>query len=84
MSKDTRKLKSYVWHGDACFFVSTIERDSSAAISPPPRYFETIAWEYNWDTAERGEQVDMDGDGPALDQHFAMCRQLFTNGSPLR
>ncbi len=28
---DEPKLKSYVWHDEKCYFVSTIERDSSAA-----------------------------------------------------
>ena len=77
---DERKLKSYVWHKDQCFFVSTIMRDSSAFVSPAPRYAETMAWEYNWDTQERGKQVGMTGDGPAFKQHFVMCEQLYKNG----
>lgn len=79
--KDKRQLKSYVWHKDKCFFVSTIERDSSAAVAPPaPRYFETIAWDYDWDTGERGSSVGMEGDGPAFLQHFLMCETLYKHG----
>lgn len=74
------KIKSYVWHGDECFFVSTIELDSSAAISPSPRYFETMAWEYDYATQERGESVAFEGDGPALAQHFRVCEQLYRTG----
>ena len=45
---DDRIIKTYVWHGDKCFFVSTINRESSAAILPALRYNETMVWEYNW------------------------------------
>ena len=75
-----RILKSYVWHGADCFFVSTIERDSSADVTPAPRYFETIAWLYDWDDKARIRLVGMDGSGPAFSQHFAMCRQLYDTG----
>lgn len=77
---DKRLLKSYVWHGDRCYFVSTIERDSSAQVVPPSRYNETIAWEYDWDSQERGDMVAMEGEGAACRQHFAVCRSLFTTG----
>ncbi|HUS40475.1 MAG TPA: hypothetical protein VMX74_13565 [Pirellulales bacterium] len=74
-------IKSYVWHGNDCFFVSTIERDSSAMVAPPaPRYAETIAWLYDYDDQSRIKQVGMDGSGPAFSQHFAMCRQLYDTG----
>ena len=78
---DKRKLKSYVWHGDSCFFVSTIERDSSAAIIPAPRFYETMAWSYDWEAAERGELVAHEGEGTAFEQHYEVCRQLFKTGS---
>jgi len=83
MAENTRQLKSYVWcyHTDKCFFVSTIERDSSAMGEPPARRFmETIAWEYDWDTRERGKQVADTGSGYVLDQHFEMCWQLYKTG----
>ncbi len=77
---DKRLLKTYVWHGDDCFFVSTIERDSSAAVDPPPRFNETIAWEYDWDMKELGDQVGSSGSGPALLQHWEMVQSFFLTG----
>ena len=78
---DIRKLKSYVWHGRQCFFVSTIERDSSAMVAPPPpRFNETIAWLYDYDARERGEIVAQVGNGPAFAQHTEVCRQLLEYG----
>lgn len=55
-------IQTYVWHGDKCFFVSTIERASSAAAAYGMRYNETIVWA--WDTAkkERGAQLHMTDD----------------------
>ena len=79
--RTTRALKSYVWHEEQCFFVSTIKRDSSAAVEPPAaRFYETLAWLYDWETAERGELVAESGNGPALDQHFGVVRQLLLFG----
>ena len=78
--EDRRILKSYCWHKGRCFFISTIERDSSAAVSPAPRYMETIAWEYDWDSTERGEMVGMTGDGEAFRQHADMVEQLYRTG----
>ncbi len=78
---DTRELKSYVWHKDKCFFVSTIERDSSATVEPPvPRYHETLAWVWYWDTKKRGVIVAQDGSGEAFEQHYQICKQLFIHG----
>lgn len=76
--QDQRLLKSYVWHGDQCFFVSTIERDCSSMMGG--RYFETIAWKYEWETGYRGEQVSGTGSGPAFEQHFSVVAQLFRTG----
>lgn len=77
---DEPKLKSYVFHGDRCFFVSTIMRDSSAAISPPPRFAETMTWEMNWATQERGAWVDQDGSGDALTQHMRVVSDFYKYG----
>lgn len=57
---DDRIIKTYVWHGERCFFVSTINRESSAAILPSPRYNETMVWEYNWNW--KGPEGDPRGD----------------------
>ena len=78
---DVRKLKTYVWHGDKCFFVSTIERESSAMVQPPaPRFNETLAWNYDWDRGVRGDIVAQDGEGEACDQHTRMVEQLYVTG----
>jgi len=76
---DERKLKSYVFHGDACFFVSTIMRDSSA-VGYPSRYAETMTWEYDWKTNERGKCVDQDGSGDALTQHMRVASDFYRYG----
>jgi len=79
MTTDERQLKSYVFHGDACFFVSTIMRDSSAAYYPM-RYAETMTWEYDWKTNERGKIVDQDGDGDAITQHLRVVSDFYMYG----
>lgn len=76
---DERKLKSYVFHGDKCFFVSTIMRDSSAA-GGPRRFAETMTWEYDWATNERGAWVDQDGSGDALTQHMRVVSDFYKYG----
>lgn len=55
MSND-RVVKTYVWHGEECFFVSTVERDSSA-IEGASRFNETLVWEFKWDKNERGRII---------------------------
>lgn len=79
---DRRELKSYVWHheSDKCFFVSTIDRPSSAEACYGSRYKETIAWEYDWATQKRGNVVAHCGDGPAFKQHMDVCKQLYEAG----
>lgn len=82
MTSDTRVLKSYVWHGDKCYFVSTIERDSSACTEPPARrYNETIVWDYDWTKDARGELLGMAGDGRGMiDVHLEIIRRIFREG----
>jgi len=80
MAPDQKIIKSYVWYGDKCFYVSTIERDSSSMLGPD-RYNETIAWEYDWETSTRNEQIGMDG-GPqgSITAHLQMCQRLHDTG----
>jgi len=40
-------IKTYIKHGEDWFFVSTINRESSAAMIPSPWYAETIVWSTN-------------------------------------
>ncbi len=77
--EDIRQIKSYVWHGDKCFFVSTIERDSSAS-DGPRRFFETYVYNFDWKTNVRGEMIGGDGGGPAFEQHYRIAKHLFDNG----
>lgn len=76
-----KQLKSYIWNriSGKCFYVSTIERDSSAPSSPALRYMETIAWEYDWDTKKRGDIAVQENNGPAFKQHFSIYECLYTN-----
>ena len=70
--------KSYVFHNNKCFFVSTIERDyeTFAGIS---RGQETLVWEYDWDKRERlGIKILYQG-GHICD-HQAVCRCLINWG----
>ena len=79
MSND-RVIKSYVWHNDKCFFVSTIERDSSAE-GDTLRFNETIVWEYDWKSAERGAQIFGDGScRGSVDRHLEICRDIYKHG----
>ena len=79
MAEDERQLKTYVWHEGKCFFVSTIIRDSSA-VGYPSRFAETITWEHDWKTNERGEMVDQDGSGPAFQQHMRVVEDFYRLG----
>ena len=78
--ENERVIQSYVTREDKCFMVSTIERDSSAAM-PVPRYNETIVWEYDWYTMKRGNIIHQD-DGPrgCIETHFRICRALHKLG----
>lgn len=79
--RDCSVIKTYVWHKDQCFFVSTIERDSSAMVSPPIRYNETIVWQYDYNKQERGEIIYMGEDrSGSIKTHSRMCGDLFMYG----
>jgi hypothetical protein len=62
------------------FFVSTILRESSAMVNSPGWYPETITWEYNRETMERGNILDIDGSGDALKQHFRVVADFYRYG----
>lgn len=68
--------KSYVWHIDKCFFVSTIERayDTCAGAT---RGQETIVWAYDWDKCERGEMLHQAGH---VGDHQQICLCLIAEG----
>jgi hypothetical protein len=68
--------QSYVYHKDKCFFVSTIERtyDVYGGIT---RGLETLVWDYNDETRERGDLVYQAG-GAA--DHQTICRCIIAEG----
>jgi hypothetical protein len=76
---NNRVMKSYVWYQEQCFFVSTIDRNSSSMMGG--RYAETMAWVYDWETAVRGEQVGMDESVEgSIFAHLKMCQSLHDTG----
>ena len=52
--------KSFISCNGKHYFVSTINRESSAMLAHGDLYAETIAWEWNPETNTRGEQVKQD------------------------
>ena len=77
-----RLLKSIVWHGEQCFYVSTIERDYDGWSGETIRLNETIVWEFDWLTQNRGCLIHSDGGGGACVQHCAVVERLFKTGKP--
>jgi hypothetical protein len=60
------------------FFISTIHRRSSAMLAPDTWYYETLVWEWNYETKQRGAIVDQGYRDPmsregALEEHAAIC-----------
>lgn len=77
---DEKVIQSYVFYEDKAFFVSTIERDSSAMLGPG-RYYETIVWEWDTETRERGKIICQEGTHKGdLKQHFLICKVLRVTG----
>ncbi len=73
---DNRIWKSYVWHGDKCFFVSTIEREFDTD-EGTVKGKETLTWEYDWDKNERGKVIGQSG---GILDHQTTCRCLLAFG----
>jgi hypothetical protein len=85
MSADIRVIKSYVWHGDDCYFVSTIDRDNSAAASYGSRYAETLVWAYDWEKNERLSGVMWHGESAgegSIRGHLITCQRIHDTGNP--
>lgn len=75
-------IQSYVHHGDKWFFVSTINRESSAALAYGNTYAETMVWEFDFVTKERGRIVwQTEAGTDSLVGHFKACKQLSETGS---
>lgn len=67
-----------VLHGDKWFFVSTINRRSSA---DGQIYAETLVWEWDRKTAKRGDMIGQDENcKDSLFAHQRMVQRLFDTG----
>ena len=79
MNKDTL-AQTYVRHGDQWWFVSTINRKSSA-LAYPGRYAETLVWEIDPKTNERGHIVLQDEAAEnSIRIHQKIIEQLYNEG----
>lgn len=71
-------IQSHVYTKDKAFFVSTIYRESSAAVNSPPWYYEIYGWELNDDNS-KGEWIIEESAGnlpEALKTHHGHCVKL--------
>ena len=70
-------IQSYV---NDKYFVSTGYRESSAAVTPVPWYYETLVWEWDAKTKKRGEMLPIqEASGyrtGALEKHIDICEAL--------
>ena len=69
-------LQSYAFFKDKAFFVSTIERTFDVYCGSV-RGLETLVWEWDKDTRERGELVHQAG---GLSDHEEICRSVIKTG----
>lgn len=72
--------KSYVWHDDQCFFVSTIRRVYDSAACGATIGMETLVWKYDFDAKQRGELIGHMG---GIVDHQRICRCLINDGEML-
>lgn len=78
-------IQTYVFYSsesqeDKAFFVSTIDRTSSSMYGG--RYAETIVWEWNKSTKERGDIVHMgEGFKGSIRTHMKICEKLYEVGT---
>ena len=78
MSTDDTLAQTYIKR----FFVSTIDRDSSSLLGPD-RYSETLVWEWDRATRERGSIVYQGGTSQgSLFEHFAVVKRIHETGTP--
>jgi hypothetical protein len=76
-------IQSYVRHGDKWFFVSTMNRESSALAAYGMVYAETLVWEWDAEKRERGRIVAQgEGGQDSIYAHLAMCKRIAETGSP--
>lgn len=65
---------------DKAFFVSTIDRESSSMYGG--RYAESIVWEWDKSTKERGDIIHMgEGMQGSIRTHMSICEKLYEVGT---
>lgn len=75
-------IQSYVYHGSECFFVSTINRTSSAREAYDFVYSETLVWEYSLITRDRGSLLyQLEDVKDSMKVHIEACQKLFKCGT---
>ena len=81
MTPDSRLIKTYVFHGDDCYFVSTINRDSSSMMGG--RFAETLVWAFDWDKNERLEKMPWQEEAgeDSIRGHQSMVERIHKTGS---
>ena len=73
-------ITTYLSHEGKYFFISTINRQSSAS-QGPKIYAETIVWEWNNKTRQRGRLLWQDEDpAGSICTHQTICARLFLTG----
>ena len=78
----TKLIQSFVWHEGKRFFVSTINRESSALLAMGAEYAETMAWEWPETQDGRGVMVGQtEASKDSLYGHERMCRELYCSGN---
>lgn len=76
-----RLIKTYVFFEDKCFFVSTINRESSAMLCPDMVYAETMVFDYDWNTGKIGNIVHQDSASrDNINVHQRICDSLYRYG----
>lgn len=71
---------SHVYHNGKAFYVSTINRNSSAGYGGV--YSETLVWEWNKETRQRGDLIGQDEHcKDSIFAHQRMVQRLFDTGS---
>ena len=77
-------IQSYVWHGDKCYFVSTINRECSARLSHGEMYAETIVWEHDAETQKRRKMLWQGEDiTDGIETHIAICKSFHDHGKEI-
>lgn len=73
--------QTYLYREGKCWFVSTINRVSSAALAMGATYAETMAWEFEPETKQRGPLVAQE-EAPtdSLYAHIEVCESLHRHG----